>query len=147
MQYRFCLLLCCCLILGCGSPKPYDVRAVVTLNGEPLVGAEVTLISLQRDARAKSAFGTTDEEGQVTFKTGDIDGVFSGSYIAVVSQRVEERTLTNNEIRAFAEVGIRYRPSVIELIPERYTRSETSNLRVRVGYWRSKDLMFNLQSE
>ena len=148
MLNRLCLLFCCCLIVGCGSPRPYDVRAVITLDGEPLAGAAVTFLPVR--GNAKSAFGVTDMEGTVTFKTAvidgeAIDGVLSGSYIMIVSKTVEEQRLTNNEIRALAEAGIRYRPGIVELIPEKYTRRETSDLRIKIGYWQPTDLTFNLQ--
>ena len=145
MLYRLCLLFCCCLIFGCGSPRPYEIRAVVTLDGAPLAEAEVTLLPVRE--HAASAFGITDAEGAVAFKTRDLDGVFPGSYIVIVSKSVEERKLTNNEIRALAEAGIRYRPRIVELVPERYTRRETSGLRVRIGYWHSKKLTLDLRSE
>jgi hypothetical protein len=145
MLYRLCLLFCCCLIFGCGSPQPHEIRAVITLDGESLAEAEVTLLPVRE--HAASAFGTTDAEGAVTFRTGEIDGVFPGAYVMIVSKTAEERRLTNNEIRALAEAGIRYRPSIVELVPERYTRRETSGLRVRIGSWRSRDLTFDLKSE
>ena len=131
--------------MGCGSHKPYDVQAVVTLDDTPLAEAGVTLISIQKNA--SSAFGITDAEGNVTFKTKEMDGVLPGSYIAVITKEVEEKILTNNEIRAFAEAGIRYYPKMIELVPEKYTRRETSDLNVKIGYWYSLHLTFNLLSE
>ena len=141
----FSILFCCFLIVGCGSPKPYDVWAVVTLDGEPLSGAEVSLLSVRDDAI--SAIGMTDSEGKVTFKTEEVEGVFSGTYIATVSKIVEERRLSNNEIRALAELGIQYGEKWIELVPEKYARRETSNLKIKVGYWHPKNLTFVLQSE
>jgi len=133
------------LIFGCGSPRPYEIQAVVTLDGEPLAEAEVTLLPVRE--HAASAFGITDAEGVVVFTTGEIDGVFPGAYVVILSRTAEERRLTNNEIRALAEAGIRYRPNIVEHVPERYTRRETSDLRVRIGYWRSRDLVFDLRSE
>jgi len=148
MLNRLCVLFCCCLIFGCGSPRLYDVRAVVTLDDKPLEGAAVTLLPVRKNA--VSAFGVTDTEGIVTFKTtvidGEVvDGVLPGSYTVIISKTTEERRLTNNEIRALAEAGIRYRPGIVELVPEKYTRRETSALQVRIGYWYPTDLTFNLQ--
>lgn len=148
MPSRLCFLFCCCLIFGCGSPKPYEVRAVVTLDGKPLDGAVVTFLPVRE--HAASAFGITDTEGIVTFKTTTtgseaVDGVLPGSYIVIVSKAIEERRLTNNEIRALAESGIRYRPGTIELVPEKYTRRETSHLQTKIGYWHPTELTFDLQ--
>ena len=145
MLYRFCILCYCCLIFGCGNPRPYDIRAVITLDGESLVEAEVTLLPVRENAA--SAFGITDAEGKVAFKTGDVDGVFPGSYIVIISKTIEKKILTNNEIRALAEAGIPYRHGILELIPPKYTRRETTDLRARIGYWRSKDLTFDLRSD
>ena len=145
MHCRFCFLFCCFLIFGCGNPKPYDIRAVVTLDGEPFVEAEVVLLPVRENNA--SAIGITDREGKVSFTTGEINGVLPGSYIMLISKIVEDKTLTNNEIRALAEVGIRYGPRMIELVPEKYTRRETSDLRVKIGYWYSKELSIDLQSE
>jgi len=145
MLYRLSALLCCCLLVGCGEPQLYDVWAVVTLNGEPLAEAEVMLLPVREGG--VSAFGVTDAEGMVVFKAGERVGGFSGTYIVTVSKTTEERRLTNNEIRALAEAGIRYRPSMVELVPERYTCREMSDLRVRIGYWRSRDWVFDLRAE
>ena len=145
-MYRLCTLLsCCCLLFGCGSPRPYDVRAVVTLDDEPLTEAIVTLIPLRQNAA--SAFGVTDAEGNVAFLMDEIDGVIPGTYVAVISKKTEENLLTNNEIRALAETGIRYRPNVIELVPEKYTHSQTSDLIIQVGYWHPTTLTFDLRSD
>ena len=145
MLYRPCILFCCCVFIGCGSPEPYDVRAVVTLDGNPLTEAEVSLVPVW--GNTVSAAGVTDTTGAVTFKTGGIDGVLPNSYIVVVSKTVEERKLTNNEIRALAAKGIPYSPNIIEFVPEKYTRRETSDLKLKVGYWHHHEFMLDLLSE
>lgn len=142
---RFCILLFCCLILGCGSSRPYDVHAAVTLDDHPLPEANVTLVSVWKNKPA--ATGITDAEGHVTFKTGELDGVLPGTYVAVLSKIIEEKTLSNNEIRAFAEAGIRYVPKMIETVPQKYTKRETSDLKINVGYWHSPDRTLHLFSE
>ena len=131
-------------MVGCGSPRAYDVRAVVTLDGKPFAEAEVTLLPVR--GNNVSALGITDAAGEVVFSTEENSGVFSGSYIVLVSKTVEEKTLTNNEVRALAEVGIRYRPNMIELVPQEYTSRETSDLKVTIGYWHSKVLSIDLRS-
>ena len=145
MLYRVAILLCCILIFGCGSPKPYDIRAVVMLDGKPFVEAEVLLVSGKENP--KSAFGLTDAEGKVAFRTEEADGVFPGTYTVIVSKTTEEKRLSNNEIRALAEKGIRYEANIIEWAPEKYTRRETSDLKIKAGYWSAKDLIFDLHSD
>ena len=141
----FCFLFCCCLISGCGGSTPYLLKAVVILDSKPLTEAEVILLPVRENA--KSASGITNAEGEVTFKTEGEDGVFAGSYIITVSKIVEERRLTNDEIRALAEVGARYRPQMVELVPEKYTRRDTSDLKVKVGYWQPVELTLELYTE
>jgi len=149
MSYRLCILFCCCLLFGCGSPRTYDVQITFTLDGEPLAEAAVALLSVQENGT--SAVGITDENGEVVFKATEVDGtstggIATGSYIVTVSKTAEERKLTNNEIRALAEAGIQYSPDIVELIPEKYTRRDTSDLRVRIGYWHSMALTLDLHS-
>ena len=114
------------------------------LDDKPFAEAKVTLVPIREGA--KTAIGTTNAEGKVWFKTEETAGVVSGTYIVIVSKTAEERTLSNNEIRALAEVGIRYRPQMIELAPSKYTQRETSELKMKVGYWPSKEFTFELQS-
>jgi len=144
MSYRLCILFCCCLLFGCGNPRTYDVQITFTLDGEPLAEAAVALLSVQENGT--SAVGITDSEGIVSFSTGEIAGIVAGSYIVTVSKTAEERKLTNNEIRALAEAGIQYSPDIVELIPEKYTRRDTSDLRVRIGYWHSMALTLDIHS-
>jgi len=118
---------------------------VVTLDDKPLAGAEVSLFLMSDNA--KSAFGITDEDGQVTFQTAETDGLLPGTYIVTVSKTVEESMLSNNEIRALAEVGARYRPRITEFVPEKYTRRENSNLTLTIGYWSPQNWTFALRSE
>ena len=147
MPIRCCVLLCCCLMFGCGSPRTYDVQFAVTLDGEPLEEATVVLLPV-RDNDG-SVTGVTDAEGNVTFNTDEIAGItiVAGSYIVTVSKTAEERRLSNNEIRALAEVGIRYSPDIVELIPSKYTHRDTSTLKVRIGYWHPNVVTLDLRSE
>jgi len=115
------------------------------LDGEPFVEAEVSLVSSKENT--KSASGMTDAEGKVTFRTEEVEGVFPGTYTVIVSKTAEENRLSNNQIRALAEMGIRYEANIIEWAPEKYTRRETSDLKIKVGYWSSKDLIFDLHSD
>ena len=63
--------------IGCGSGL-IDLRARVTLDGEPVESASVTLMSSDAK-RNRSAYGTTDAEGRVRFSTFQPDdGVLPG---------------------------------------------------------------------
>ena len=96
---------------------------------------------------APSASGITDAHGEAVFKMEDKNGVLPGSYIVTVSKIVEERRLTNDEIRALAEVGTHYRPQMVELVSPKYTRRETSDLTIKVGYWQPSEWTFDILTE
>lgn len=68
------------LIVGCGgSPDLNPVKGVVMLNGQPLSGATVTLVSA--DAEAKDfPTGTTKEDGTFSVATGGVEGAPAGNY-------------------------------------------------------------------
>lgn len=81
-------LLVTCALVGCGSdlPKTVPVTGIVTLDGEPLAGATVNLLS--DDGSIPSA-GTSDDAGNFTLRTiiGEqtVDGAVVGAHkIAVV---------------------------------------------------------------
>lgn len=72
---------------GCGYRRPSlaRVEALVTLDGEPVAGADVTLVPV---GPGRAARGLADEAGRVVFSTyGSKDGVIPGSYKALVAKR------------------------------------------------------------
>ena len=75
------------VVAGCGYRRPSltQVRGAVTLDGEPVAGADVLLVPV-RPGRA--ARGLADEAGNVVFSTyASGDGVIPGSYKAIVSKQ------------------------------------------------------------
>ena len=76
--------------VGCGDGL-VDVQATVTLDGEPLDGASISLVS--DDApKNRSAYGTTDAGGRVTFSTfAANDGVIPGAYKVVVTKAPDDQ--------------------------------------------------------
>ncbi|HOM17966.1 MAG TPA: hypothetical protein PLQ00_11595 [Thermoguttaceae bacterium] len=89
---------------GCGSgrPKTIPVTGVVTLDGKPIEGANVTFYpdtgesagagSQQKkaDATVRPATGTTDKDGKFTLKTFEPgDGALPGKYkVAIIKKEV-----------------------------------------------------------
>jgi len=68
---------------GCGNGL-HDLRAKLTLDGKPLEGAVVTLLSVG-ESRNRSASGMSDAAGDVRFTTFHLnDGVLPGSYKVIV---------------------------------------------------------------
>lgn len=130
------LIVCC----GCGNGM-VDLRAKVTLDGQPLEGAAVTLFS-SGEKRNRPASGLSDAEGNVRFTTlTPNDGVLPGSYAVVVikaPKSVDEELATydrNNpadleRIMARERSGnVDYTPTVL---PRDYLSPDTTPLHCTV---------------
>jgi len=91
--------LCCAPLVGCGAAvgggKYAPVEGTITLAGEPLVGATVTLRPEPMDPKQEDeSLGTTDANGKFSIKTGKKDGCPVGHYRVAVSKAVDgEETL------------------------------------------------------
>ena len=75
-------------LTGCGTsagapPEPvYPVSGVITLNGKPLVGADVTYLNQEKQ---RAAFGRTNEEGRYQLTTfTQNDGAVEGKSVVTV---------------------------------------------------------------
>ncbi len=80
------------VIVGCstnvrtGSDPVYPVMGVVTYGGQPVVGADVTFFSAEKN---RSAFGRTNERGQYNLTTfAPHDGAVEGSHVVTVVKLV-----------------------------------------------------------
>jgi hypothetical protein len=74
-------------VAGCGYRRPAlaQVEALVTLDGEPVAAADVTLVPV---GPGRAARGLANDAGQVVFSTyGSRDGVIPGNYKAIVAKR------------------------------------------------------------
>ena len=75
---------------GCGSkassgPEPvYPVTGVITFQGRPVAGADVTFFNAEKN---RSAFGKTDAQGKFTLSTFALnDGAVEGSHVVTVAK-------------------------------------------------------------
>lgn len=137
-----CALLLLCPV-GCGSGL-VPVAGQVTLDGQPLEGATVTL--LPEDPAGTPGFGFTDANGRFEGRTGNDAGMRPGRYTVVVikdepaaapagpapeggTKRIDE--LTPEEL---AE-GMRYnaRTPRRTVIPVRYADRATSQIAVEIA--------------
>lgn len=76
-----CALVCC----GCGRGT-VDFLAQVTLDGQPLEGAAITLIG-EGETKSRPATGISDAQGNVRFTTFEPgDGALPGTYKVLVSK-------------------------------------------------------------
>jgi hypothetical protein len=84
----FLLCLALCFVAGCGStdPQTVPVQGVVTLDGQPVEGATVVLMSgIQGSGNAARA--VTKADGTFTLTTfKDDDGARPGRYKAIVKK-------------------------------------------------------------
>jgi hypothetical protein len=87
-----CLIVCCPLVLGCGSAddlarKPvYPVTGKVTLHGAPLSDAAV---SFAPRSGQPTAAGRTNAAGEFTLTTYEFgDGAAAGDYAVLVTKAI-----------------------------------------------------------
>jgi hypothetical protein len=86
----FACLLVLAGITGCGSTNPatVPVSGVVTYQGEPVVGAQVSFMA---EGAARAASGQTDAEGKFQLSTyGTNDGAVVGSHTVTITKATDE---------------------------------------------------------
>jgi hypothetical protein len=136
---------------GCGK-ELVDLEARVMMDGQPVQGAAVSLVSTGEE-RNRGASGVSDDQGYVRFTTfSPNDGVLPGAYKVTViksPQSVEEELATydrNNpedlkRIMARERSGnVAYTPTVL---PRAYLSPQTSPLECTVPP-ESDEVVFNL---
>src|SRR5215470_12572106 len=80
-----CLLVSAAVVAGCGRAKAVKTTGVVTLDGQPVDGAEVKFIPVDA-AKGMLASGVTGSDGKFRLTTTNPnDGAIPGEYIVVVS--------------------------------------------------------------
>lgn len=120
---RGMLLLLCFLLPGCGRSgtgvEVFPVHGEVFFNGKPAAGAAVHLHPLDGDDRAPG-FAIVQEDGSFEMSTfGTNDGAEPGDYAVTINWRTEEKI--DDEIVTSPD-----------LLGERYSKVETSGLKVTV---------------
>lgn len=123
------------LVVGCGGkpagPKLYSVKGKVTLEGSPLPNATVTF----QPESGPIASGVTDVNGEFSLKTGAAEGAVAGTHrVAVVAMSGEKimENPTPDDLAAMSLTG-KPLPQPKSLIPERYSKFETSQLTATVS--------------
>lgn len=143
---------------GCGTPNGLDnlnvATGVVTLDGEPLTGASITLVPISGTGRGAGA--TSDEKGVFKFQTLQAnDGVADGDYRVTVTKRYVENPYTEEESRLMSESGKRHKdvfgadrpePTTVNEVPEKYALPTSSGLTLTIA-GATKDLKLELFSE
>jgi hypothetical protein len=148
--------------VGCGGPDSQFVRVegTITFNGQPVDGATVTFQPINPDSGGAAA-GTTDANGVFTLTSGQATrggtGVLPGEYRVLVSKRPPpppdpiQEAFDRGEIdydelqRRRAAVSLR--PATTgptNLLPERYSRPSTTDLRATVVRGNNSPFNFDL---
>lgn len=129
---------------GCGSgrPKTVPVTGVVTLDGKPVEGANVTFYPdtgqsagtaqpKKTDQVTRPATGTTDKEGKFTLKTFEPgDGALPGKYKVTIIKKEVTGFLADKDglSGGIAPGGIQEK----WIIPKKYADPQTSGLTAEV---------------
>jgi hypothetical protein len=119
---------------GCGGRGPFPVNGVVTLDGQPVVGAEVRFDPATPDLLP--AFALTTEGGAFSLALAGGRGALRGEYRVVVVKIEGPRVpmmpppgMGPNQFRKYREEVSAKRKNVL---PAKYGRAETTPLRCQV---------------
>lgn len=125
---------------GCGDGL-YDLEAQVTLDGQPVEGATVSLVG-GGAKRNRPASGTSDSTGKVLFTTfKPNDGVLPGEYKVIVvkppkSVTEEMASYDRNDPEDLKRIMARERSGNVDFtpttLPRAYLNPETSPLSCQV---------------
>lgn len=130
---------------GCGYRRPplAQVEAIVTLDGEPVAGADVLLVPT---GPGRAATGVTDDAGRLGFSAyASGDGIPAGTYQAVVSKRrlsrrgarklESSRSMPAQADDASPAPMIEFADNDYEnLLPDRYSSVDTSGIVVEIDF-------------
>lgn len=129
----FVVLVAVATFAGCGPsyPETIPVHGVVTLDGQPVEGAAVLLMS-EAVGSGNAARGVTKADGTFVLSTfGEEDGARPGAYKAIVKKT--ELTGQGKANEAGVEEGLGSGPiQEIELLPVKYGAAQTSPFAVEV---------------
>lgn len=124
------------LVSGCGGapegPTLYPVKGKVTLEGQPVPNATVMF----QPSSGPVATGVTDANGEFTLKTGAQEGAVAGTHQVSVVATAGEKVMENPSPDDLAALSTDPKQKPAEpksLIPERYSKFETSQLTATVS--------------
>lgn len=155
---RFCSVLIMVLVAlpvaGCGSsdrpadlPELHPTTVKVTLDGEPLDGATVTLAP---QSSKWSATGTTDEQGVATMLTnGRYEGVVEGEYkvgVNKLSKPTSDAPAADLSYEEAQKLYMEQQKEIKSLVPEGYTVASRSPLELEVGPGQENAFRFDLST-
>jgi hypothetical protein len=124
------------LVSGCSGapagPTLYAVKGKVTLDGDPVANATVTF----QPESGPVATGVTNANGEFTLKTGTQVGAVAGTHRVAVVATSGEKIMENpspDDLAALSMDPKQKSEQPKSLIPERYSKFETSQLTATVS--------------
>lgn len=142
-------------VTGCGSeaasgPEPvYPVTGVITFQGRPVEGADVTFFNADKN---RSAFGKTNAQGKFTLSTFALnDGAVEGSHVVTVAKVTPPPPSTpvaplESEDYVPPGFGESTQPEAPKSeLPEQYANPETSELTANVQAAGPNEVNFDLK--
>lgn len=133
-----------CSKQGAQRPATVPAKATVTYQGQPVAGATVMLVP--EGTAGRSAQGVTDSSGTATLMTFEAgDGAVPGPYTVMVTKveagsgtgtpspvggKVDPQAYAKIMAEAAAKKSIPAAPK--QLLPAKYSKKETSDLKVEV---------------
>ncbi|MBA3312549.1 MAG: carboxypeptidase regulatory-like domain-containing protein [Planctomycetaceae bacterium] len=150
VRWSFVLLTVAFLTTGCGGesyPETYPVTGIVTLDGKPVEGANVALVS--GDPAVRSAGGMTDAQGNFSVTTyfdpqHQPEGAMPGDYAVTVSKLEELETSAAPSAEEMMAGQMKFTP-LKSLLPKKYGDPKTSGFKVTVGEAPVEPLKLDLQ--
>ncbi|WP_417392005.1 carboxypeptidase regulatory-like domain-containing protein [Gimesia sp.] len=144
------LFLSIFFLQGCGGaeddrPQRTAVSGVITFDGEPVEGASITFRPV--DESGQTANGRTDEQGVFQMGTFEgTDGVVAGDYTVMISKlESQEVAEVLPEDDPNYDPNPKPQPPPENLLPEKYSKADTSGLTVTVSEGKEiSDLKFEL---
>jgi hypothetical protein len=139
---RIALAVVSVCFAGCGRGL-YDLQATVTLDGQPLGDASVTLHPTgESDGGKRTASGTSDAGGKIRFTTFEpFDGVAAGEYKVVVLKSPKDldeefagmdREDPDVMLRMAQRKTLAFVPYSPTTLPKVYLNPETTPLTIKV---------------
>jgi hypothetical protein len=135
------------LAVGCGPdtshlPKTVTADGIVTLDGKPVEGAQVVLVT--EGENSNGAFGATDASGRFSLRAFEQkEGAIPGSYKVQISKTIVKQLSPAEATNLDGGEPLRYDYGV----PPKYTGFKTSGLSAVIPDSGTTDLKFELSSK
>jgi hypothetical protein len=130
-------LILACGVIGCDGGTSgaglVPVSGQVTLDGEPLAGAQVIYIPARQDGQAVTATATTDNRGNYSLLTNIGPGAMPGAYRVIVSKYVgsDDKPISQS-LEGASPTHVMDSSKAKQALPSRYSDSEQTELQLEV---------------